>query len=236
MKREGKTEQFTESYPKTFCYYVIDPQTKLPTWGGTPVKSADPATFEVLNPYWARDAKRVFTGSVALRGMNPKTLRPLNLAYATDGNVVASFHSLIKDADVKTFRVLDVGATPDYRGSPDAWLVGGFAADASSVWSYLAAAGPAKKLKNVDAATFESLGFTFGRDKDAVFLENFRVKSADPKTFIVLDCGFAKDASRVFYGHKEMVGADVGSFEIVDPTDYIAKDKHGRWQRTERVG
>ena len=82
--------------------------------------------------------------------------------------------------------------------------------------------GKAFEISNGDAAIFEALGSTYGRDKSHVYVNGALLPDADAPSFELLDrAGFAKDRQHV-YQQDRPISDDPGQFELFDCD--LAKD------------
>ena len=82
--------------------------------------------------------------------------------------------------------------------------------------------GKAFEISNGDAAIFEALGSTYGRDKSHVYVNGALLPDADAPSFELPDrAGFAKDRQHV-YQQDRPISDDPGQFELFDGD--LAKD------------
>jgi hypothetical protein len=116
-------------------------------WRHHEVKGADPATFEVLGRFWARDAQHIYTQNSVNRQADRETFQALNYLYAKDKDHAFYLSGVIKEADAATFRVLDEGrhSRPGWLAPAEdddsGWAFEGFACDAAQVFHYVMTIG-----------------------------------------------------------------------------------------------
>ncbi len=83
-------------------------------------------------------------------------------------------------------------------------------------------------LDFIDAASFEALDKSFGRDASGVY---WGIKPVDgvehPERFRVLGGSFGTDGSVVYDGPEPLAGADAGTFEVL--TEIYARDRRQVW-------
>ena len=84
--------------------------------------------------------------------------------------------------------------------------------------------GKAFEMSDADAASFEALDSTYGRDKATVFVNGYQLTDADAGSFELLDRpNFAKDSHHV-YQHDRVISDDPAHFVLLDGD--FAKDRH----------
>ena len=77
--------------------------------------------------------------------------------------------------------------------------------------------------REVNSSTFVCLGSGYSKDKNSVYLLNYKIKGADPKTFEYVVGVYSKDKNKIFYADKEIKKADFETFEIINVS--YSKDK-----------
>ena len=75
--------------------------------------------------------------------------------------------------------------------------------------------GKAFEINGADAASFEALDSTYGRDKSTVYINGARLTDADAASFELLDrAGFAKDRRHVFQRDRA-ISDDPATFQLL---------------------
>lgn len=190
------------------------------------VTNADPASFQVVNEFYAKDAQRVFYyGSYTdkYNGIHEvpcqgSSFSVLAYPYSKDDANAFYLYFKIPEADAKTFSV--VGHN--------------FAKDKANV--YL----KTKTLAGADAATFtivphdetsslEEIGYTM--DKNHIFWQDKMVTGANVVTFKTLSLGYAIDNNHVFHHASIVKNADPHTFTVYDHGfgDADAEDSRGKF-------
>ena len=155
------------------------------------IRGADPATFEVLNQNWARDARHVYIHDRRLKA-DRESFEILNHIYARDRDSVFYLSGTAKEIDRDSFEVLDTGQQSDGPCTYTNYLTGvtikadwyGYARDATNVYFHEMLCGKPRIIRKADRDSFEVVEGQFSRDKDWVFMRETRVKSADRATFV----------------------------------------------------
>jgi DKNYY family protein len=197
-------------------------------WRHDLVAKADPATFEILNRTWARDAQRVYSVGRQLRGADRDTFRLLNDVFARDAAAIYYLGGRLEDADAATFEVLDDG-TSGINGADEAAqcvveLPGGsFARDARGVFYYAQTVGNPSRLRGADRDSFVVMRAGYARDRKYVYYEKTRVQGADPASFELLSSYYGRDRQAVYYLTRRIDGAHRDSFRVL-ATLYGADD------------
>jgi len=83
------------SQDNKYCYYFM-----------TPLPEADPATFQLVGEFYAKDAQRVYTNGGIIEGADPATFRVLNgpAGCSCDAQHAYSMSTRIDGVDPKDFR------------------------------------------------------------------------------------------------------------------------------------
>ncbi len=116
-----------------------------------PIKGADAATAQVVNPGWVwRDRRNVYYQFTRLDGADPETFRHLEQGFYRDARHVYWCTTRLKDSDVNTFRTFGNDAP--------------YAADAQHVWS------GETRLANFDAGSFRLLHNHVFTDKNGAYV------------------------------------------------------------------
>jgi hypothetical protein len=116
-----------------------------------PIKGADAATAQVVNPGWVwRDHRNVYYQFTRLDGVDPETFRHLAQGFYRDAKHAYWCTTRLKGADVNTFRTFGNDAP--------------YAADAQHVWS------ADTRLANFDAGSFRLLHNHVFADKNGAYV------------------------------------------------------------------
>jgi hypothetical protein len=129
-----------------------------------PFAGADPASVEVIHPNFVwKDRDSVFYQSKKIEGADPKTFRHLAQGFYRDAENVYWSSDRLLGADANSFETFG-------NDSP-------YARDARQVWF------GKTTLEGIDAATFRLVGQYVYLDKTAVYSSGRVVPGADPVTF-----------------------------------------------------
>jgi len=137
------------------------------------ISGADPATFEKINNFWAKDKNSVYNNCNKVDGVDMSTFQIINNTdFAKDKNNVY-FPDYIGQGNIKfdaqTFAVLSGTYLKDKNQIVILLRAGG----AHTLW----------QLKQADVNTFQALGGAFGKDKNYVYYDKQIVNNADLDTF-----------------------------------------------------
>lgn len=153
-------------------------QDKLDYYVGnqaTPI--ADSATFQVVQSWYAKDAKQAYFGSAVLAGADPASFQGIggeSGEFAKDTKHVYWQGQIVEGCDAATFQVLK------HR----------FAKDSKQAYFCYASGSPPLAFPDSDAKTFEvigpsSQGFGYAKDAKQVYSGGTIITGADPATFVV---------------------------------------------------
>jgi len=176
---------------------------------GSPVRGADPKTFEVLLGNYARDATNVFFHHNRSQKIDRATFRVLNANFGVDAQHAYFVMTPIADADPQTFRVLDSSYIPCL----DWFSNGGYVADAKAVW--FASSKSIHCLKHADPKTFVSLGNGYGCDHERIYCERAMLPGADRLTWRLWRDQLSVDKDNVFFMNKKVAGVDRASLWLL---------------------
>lgn len=97
------------------------------------------------------------------------------------------------------------------------------------------------EITEADSASFEDLGFNFGKDDDHVYrignvlFETFRlVENVDVDTYEVLNQAYKKDKNAVYWYDDIIDGADPSTFHLIGEPS-LAKDENFLYQYGHRI-
>ena len=179
---------------------------------GSDLVTDDRKNWEELDEYWARDSQHVYVFYHRVEGAQAKTFELLGSDYGKDAQAVFHREGRVEGADVESFVVLaprgDYPETSTEDVAKDKHRVyhnemelkgvdlqtferfGRFAKDKNAVF-YIpySHSGDAWPVKAADAATFEDMGSSYGRDKDQVFRGAEVLEGADRDSFEIFDDG-----------------------------------------------
>lgn len=89
------------------------------------------------------------------------------------------------------------------------------------------------KLEGSDAASFESLDCSYGKDKNQAYYFGEVIEGVDAASFEVIKCYVARDKDSVYKRTDVIQGADPKTFEV--PNDYYGKDKNAVYAGLEKA-
>jgi len=111
-----------------------------------------------------------------------------------------------------------------------------------------------KKLKGIDAKTFEEISFNIVKDKNGLHIllnsddfgiktRNLKISGLDLKTFKKLENGYYKDKNNVYYDLDNNLytikNADLATFEVLNSpyssSIYFAKDKNNVYYQNKKI-
>jgi len=207
------------------------------------IDGADPDTYVVLSPFYAKDKNNVYIHNgwnevaykINVSGVDASSFEVLNINFAKDKNHAYSFADgyavLIEGADGSSFHLLSEGK---YAGES-------YAEDKNNVY-YYDEHEKVKVIEGADATRFSDIAGNeyFIRD-DGVYYNGKMIEKADKGTFEVLESYhngeyyyfYAKDKNNVYFMGRIIESADTGTFKALSGHDYYhyEKDK-GRYEST----
>ena len=111
-----------------------------------------------------------------------------------------------------------------------------------------------KKLKGIDAKTFEKISFSIVKDKNGLHIllnsddfgiktRNLKISGLDLKTFKKLENGYYKDKNNIYYyldnNLYTIKNADLATFEVLNSpyssSIYFAKDKNNVYYQNKKI-
>ena len=227
-------EFFGDSYikDKDNIYFLNDKDDKMEF---EKLVGANPKTFEIIDDYFARDDKNLYTFGYKLDGIDPKTFETLNYEMIKDKNGVYFLENISeenenleikvkkldsKGIDLKSFKNVD---NSDY-----------YFKDKNGV--YYENSENLHKIENVDLKTFEALDYDFTKDKNNVYYEGEKVEGIDMNSIEVVNRMCIKDKNSVFYRGKKLEKISSNNFNYFDggmSYDIILVDKNGSYKLME---
>ena len=229
------------------------------------LKGVSPKGFEVLNSdlSFIKDYKNVFYLDRAedgitfiprvqnIKGVDVATLESVGKSafkdYFKDKNnvYIVANERLISTDSINTklnFYKL-IGANPKTFE-----LIDNFGKDDKNVYFL------DKKLKGIDAKTFEEISFNIVKDKNGLHIllnsddsgiktRNLKISGLDLKTFKKLENGYYKDKNNIYYNLDNNLytikNADLATFEVLNSpyssSIYFAKDKNNVYYQNKKI-
>ncbi|OAI56010.1 hypothetical protein AYO49_04980 [Verrucomicrobiaceae bacterium SCGC AG-212-N21] len=188
---------------------------------GKTIPGADPATFEIFDHRFSRDARNVYLGHDVFCG------DPAHFSRVS-GNFVKNGHSvyLITQAGRGEVVSKDPANFSELSGA-DSYS---FCADRAQVFVN------GNPIEGAQPASFKVLDGGYTRDAARTYyFDKPMPDGTDADTLQPLAGGYAKDRGRVYYLGKVLAGADAATFEITDPKWPKAKDKNRAWEQGSAV-
>lgn len=189
---------------------------------GTIVDKADPATFEILDDRFARDAQHVFSGSRLLCDDSPH-FTVVSANFVKNSRSVYRLHPAVAIVSEDAAHFREISSQQGYShcadrqhvyvngnlietADPNSFkiLTGGYARDATQTY-YFDAPMPV----GTDADTLEIMTGGYARDRSRVYHLGKLLPEADPSSFVVTDDSFqrAHDARRHYERGSPVPGA-----------------------------
>ena len=154
---------------------------------------ADPATFQVIQSWYAKDARKVYFGSKVLYGADAASFQGIggeSGEFAKDATHVYCQGQAVEVCDAATFQLLKCR----------------FAKDSKHSYFCYQSESPPLVLPGSDGQTFEvigpsSQGYGYAKDARQVYQGGNVIKGADPATFVVdpTDSEKASDKNRHYH-------------------------------------
>jgi hypothetical protein len=207
--------------------YKIENNTVF--YGITEIKSADPATFTILNEHLAKDKDQVYCGSSLISGADANSLNIVSYIYVKDSRSVYycdrnySENKKIEGSDPATFEVV----TDFYAKDRNAVYHEG-------CWNQYCTF----TITKIDPKTFQVVDAGLGivKDRNRVYANsNLAFPDSDPKTFKVLyNSYYSKDWKNVYYLQcgrggclaEKLKTADAATFQVFKEDTGYAMDKN----------
>lgn len=221
---------------KNNIYFLNDKDDKMEF---EKLVGANPKTFEIIDDYFARDDKNLYTFGYKLDGIDPKTFETLNYEMIKDKNGVYFLENIseenenseiktkklnLKGLDLRSFKKVD---DSDY-----------YFKDKNSI--YYEDSGNLHKIENADLKTFKDLDYNFAKDKNNIYYKNKKLDGIDAASFEKIGGNYYKDDKNLYYfgenEFKKIDGSDPNSFEYDNENyTFIAKDKNNVYFDGEKV-
>lgn len=188
------------------------------------VRNADPASFEPLDAFHARDAKSIFCRSRRIAGAHRPSFTPIKDLFGKDEKTVYFNGYAVEHADPAKFQVL-ASVVPLAKDDKHVYTEG----FARTAWPF----GPPDyilvALDDADAKSFQTFGErgVWAADDARVYLRGEVQKKLDAASFQLLvetsHESFASDANGLYRSNgKKVAGVDGASFKKLN--DYWGTD------------
>jgi hypothetical protein len=133
---------------------------------GSPIKNADPASFERISKQYWKDRRSVYYYGKPIPGADPRTFRSLGHGYwSRDNKNVYVATRAVNPKNIATFRVINEDWAKD------------------SQWYYCADGGAYRPIKELDYSSFEILKGFWARDRYRVYWASQVVEGGNPRSF-----------------------------------------------------
>jgi len=214
-------------------------------------KHIDVSTFESLGDVVYKDKKNYYYHTITADGGHLSIMGASTFAYidkdrASDGKMYINtaavndggkgdgtgppFYREVPEIDVSTF--INLGQEGWYAKDAKHVYIDHFMTDSRHLWL----------LEEADAATFQSIGYRWGKDKNHVFENGIMLEGLHPDSMIIL-CpettkynqvffSMVKDRDQVFCGYTEMKCMDAKTFECI-ASDSIITYRDKNWVYNE---
>ncbi|RBP47673.1 DKNYY family protein [Roseimicrobium gellanilyticum] len=186
---------------------------------GRALKDVDPATFEILDGRYSRDAKYVHRGEERICD-DPANFEVLSGNFVKNSKAVYRLYPQVEvqTTDVANFRLL---SDADYYS---------YFADSQYVYVN------GNTVEGAMPASFKVIKGGFGKDeKQPFYFDKPMPDGTLLDSFEVLDSPYARDAKRVYFMGKIVEGADPVTFEVTDAKFQRGKDAKNRYEQEKSV-
>ncbi len=197
----------------------------------SPIKMANPVSFEILNSYYAKDDKRFFYYGKPYEFYNGIHEIPCDVAsfelleypYSKDQASVFYYYTKILKADSKSFQTLGSHYSKDKN----------YVFLESEIMN---GADPAS-FSLVPQDEYATEANYYSRDKNKVFWKIRSIEKANPDKFKVIGLDYSTDGQHIFYESNLLPNVDVLSFEIGQHNygESDAKDKNHQYLKGKRL-
>jgi hypothetical protein len=182
---------------------------------GHALKDVDPATFEILDGRYSRDAKFVYRGEERICD-DPANFQVLSSNFVKNSKAVYRLYPQVEvqTTDVAKFRSLSQEDNYSYFVDSQHVYVNG------------------NIVEGALPASFKVIKGGFGRDEKQVFYFDKPMPDGTLlDSFEMLDGPYARDAKRVYFKEKVVEGADPVTFEVTDAKFQRGKDARNRYEQ-----
>lgn len=210
-------------------YYISDSiifrhnPKHIESWEDIIALNLKPEFTEVLNNDFIKDDKRVFLRAKLQRGVNPKNFQILNHLFAGNKEIIITRYGNAKIEDPETFKVIDNGLMPSPFSSELDGYKCGYAIDKYFAYYFDESTSTQHAIK-IKACkkpnSLKSLGFSYSKDDENVYLEGKKIVKAKPETFEILNRNYSTDGKNIFYHQRTVENIDLKSFVILPTKSY----------------
>jgi len=191
------------------------------------INKAEPKTFTPLNENFSKDSKRVYYGSKCeVKGADNKTFTPINSYMAKDKFRVYKYISKYDNSCTTALNIIPSTDTASFQ------LLNRFYSKDKNTVFYENTPIPKANPLNFKTSD-EYYKKSFGRDDKHVYYEGKIVPLADTDSFLVMNSTFAKDKNHVYVHNFRVIkvfdniDVDVASFSLgVGICSMCPKDKN----------
>jgi hypothetical protein len=163
--------------------YAIDAAKVF--YQGSPLDSADPASFVPLSDFIGRDKFRGYYGSDAIKGSDGETFEMIDGNYTRDKNDVYYVHTPLHSTSPETFEILTIGN-------------GNWSRDKNSYY-YTDNKIPVKDYKSFEILDNDC---SFAKDKFQVYKQEQILEGVDAETFKFLEICIGQDKFGCHNGYQ----------------------------------
>lgn len=184
---------------------------------GRVIPGADPATFEIFEGRFTRDAKNVYVNHEVYCD-DPANFEVVSINFVKNSHSVygagRNGRTEVVSNDVANFKLI---SDVEHHS---------FCVDSTRVFVN------GNELPGAQPQSFKILGGAYSRDAAQTFyFDKPMPPGTDMATLEPLAGGYAKDRARAYYLGKVLPGADAATFEITDPRWPKAKDKNQLYEQ-----
>jgi hypothetical protein len=182
----------------------------------------DPSLPEHKRQSWNKDANSVFYRSKKIKG-DPATFKPLNDGIAVDANYIYSIihergegmYRIDVDEVIQKHKMIEgkIHVINDSYVQIGNTVVSAFTKDEFTLHTF----ETIKHTKEIDYFTIIV--------NDALIYKGIECPDVDVESFESLDYSYSKDKRNVFYNGKKIIGLSLTGFEIIAP-DYSKDNEH----------
>lgn len=186
---------------------------------GRALAGVDPATFEILDGSYSRDASHVYRGETRICD-DPAHFEVLSANFVKNSKVVYRLYPQVEvqTTDVASFRKLAENEGYSYFADRSQVYVNG------------------NPIEGADPASFTVVQGGHGRDaRRAYYFDSPLPEGTLLESYQVLTGQYSRDARRVYFMEWVMEGADPVTFEVTDAKFQRGKDARRTYEQGEPV-
>jgi hypothetical protein len=201
------------------AFTIIDTQYALDDvhvyFTGSAIEDADPATFELLESPFSRDARHVYVSGTIF------TNDPVNFEIVSGNALRDSQHiywgtEIISD-DPSNLKILYSENYYTYLQDSTTVFVNG------------------NPIQGADLPTFEVILDDYAQDAVHIFYFGEIIPEADPATFEILESPYARDLDSVFWMENIIAGVDVATFRVLNANFECSADASFAYYQDQSV-